>query len=126
MVKYILQAGADVNKMNHKNRQTALMEAAINGSVKTAKLLTETGADVNMGNKFGHTALILAENNIVAKALIEAGADVNQPCSKGQTALLHFAIEGNEEGVRLLIKAGATVNKFDKSRDTALMLAVLK
>ena len=89
------------------------MEAAINGSVKIA---IEAGADVNIGNKFGHTALILAENNIVAKVLIEAGADVNKPCCKGKTALLHFALEGNEEGVRLLIKAGATVNIVDVAR----------
>ena len=118
--------GADVNKMNHQNRQTALMEAAINGSVKIAKFLIEAGDDVNIGNKFGHTVLILAENNIVAKVLIEAGADVNVSCANNETALLHCISGRNEKGVQLLVEAGANVNTGANLRNIALIVAVRK
>ena len=37
----------------------------------------------------------------------------------GHTALSHCASEGNEEGVRMLVEAGADVNRVNESGDTA-------
>ena len=48
---------------------------------------------------------------------------MNKVCTEGKTALLHCVSDGNEEGVRLLVKAGANVNIADKLGDTALLVA---
>ena len=47
-MKSVLQAGADVNRINQQTGQTALMEATSHGCSKIAILLIEAGADVNI------------------------------------------------------------------------------
>ena len=84
MVKSVLQAGADVNRINQQTGgQTALMEAASKGCTKIAILLIEAGADVNIVDMSGHTALMLAvlEGNLrIGEVLIKAGAEVDKIC----------------------------------------------
>ena len=78
-------------------------------------VLIEAGADVNMNcvKNSGDTALIVAVQNAylsIIEALIEAGADVNKTGENNKTALSHFALNGNKQGVRLLLRSGAKVN----------------
>ena len=112
MVESVLQAGADVNRINRQTGQTALMEAASKGCTKIATLLIEAGADVNLVETFGDTALMVAARNEhfnITKVLIDAGADVNIICAN-ETALLPFVLKGNVQGVRLLLRSGAKLN----------------
>ena len=44
---------------------TALMYACQNGHYETAKLLIKYGADVNIQDKFGNTALMIAKRNLI-------------------------------------------------------------
>ena len=69
------------------------MLASENGHVEVVRLLLEAGADKNLGNIIGSTALVLAA----------------QP--------------GREEVLRLLLEAGADTNLADNGDSTALMLA---
>ena len=82
IVKYLIENGADVNIKNNKN-ETALIKviisciktfeenkddmtkkhAALNRCFKIVKCLIENGADVNIKNNEGKTALDLAEEN---------------------------------------------------------------
>jgi len=55
----------------------------------------------------------------VVKALIRAGADVNLTNSEGRTALMYAADNGNLESVRALLLAGAIVNQRDKEGESA-------
>ena len=113
MVKAVLYAGANVNTVNSKTCQTALLEALLNGCTQIAILLIEAGADVNIADKSGDSALIVAARNRylnITKVLIEAGADVNKRCVDDTTALMYFALNGNQQGVRLLLRSGAKVN----------------
>ena len=126
MVKSVLQAGANVNRINQKTGGTALMESALNGCVQITLILIEAGANVNMADKSGHTSLMFAVHKRhlkVAEILIREGADVNKICYVRQTALLHCTSTGCEEGVEMLVESGADVNTVDKFLNTALILA---
>mmetsp|Transcript_20568 Transcript_20568/g.57059 ORF Transcript_20568/g.57059 Transcript_20568/m.57059 type:complete len:520 (-) Transcript_20568:205-1764(-) len=63
MTKLLVQAGANVNRMNNvKDGSTALHNCAINGSESVAKMLVAVGADPFMENCKGQTPLQYAIN----------------------------------------------------------------
>jgi ankyrin repeat protein len=62
IVKYLIEAGANINDQNKFN-YTPLMIASINNRLNMVKLLIENGADVNAKNKYGKTAFIYAYNS---------------------------------------------------------------
>lgn len=64
------------------------------------KLLIENGADVNLMNDFGDTALLWTNNFDTVKLLFDAGANINVANSVGDTALLKAASRGNVIGRR--------------------------
>lgn len=76
-----------------RNKQTALMHAAIKGRYSNVCILLGNGADLN-------------------------AADIN-----GYTALMHSAMQGNSKNVDILLKKKAVINCFDNTGCTALMHA---
>jgi len=82
---------------------TALVFAAREGDLESAKLLLAGGADVNQATEYAWTPLLTAANNRhyqLAQFLIEHGADVNK-ANKGSWTPLYLAtdnrnIEGGE------------------------------
>jgi len=80
---------------------TALVFAAREGDVESAKLLLEAGTDINQTTEYGWTALLTATNNRhykLAEYLIEHGADVNR-ANKGKWTPLYLATDNrNIEG----------------------------
>jgi ankyrin repeat protein len=80
---------------------TALVLAAREGDLESAKLLLEAGADVNQTTEYGWTPLLTATNNRhykLAEYLIEHGADVNR-ANKGKWTPLYLATDNrNIEG----------------------------
>jgi ankyrin repeat protein len=77
MVNTLLAAGANVNSRKSDNGYTALMIAAERDEPQFTRVLIDAGAEVNVKNKFGETALILArkERNTAAIAVLKrAGA----------------------------------------------------
>jgi hypothetical protein len=107
---------------------TALIFAAREGDLATAKLLLEHGADVNQTSEFGWTPLLTATQNRyyqLGKFFLEHGADPNI-ANKGGWNPLYIAtdnrnIEGGDyptrkpdmdhlEFIKLLIERGANVN----------------
>ena len=74
------------------------------------RALIDAGADINIEDKDGWTALIWASqcgHTETAKALIDAGADINIEDRQGWTALMWASHYGHTETVKLLIDAGA-------------------
>ena len=115
---------------------TALVFAAREGDRESARLLIESGADVNQTTEYGWTPLLTATNNRhykLAVDLIEFGADVNL-VNKGWWTPLYLAtdnrnIEGGDypvpradmdhlEFIRLLLERGADPNA--RARDDTL------
>jgi ankyrin repeat protein len=115
---------------------TPLLFAAREGCIACLKVLLAKGADINLMDPDGATALLMAELNYhwdTAKFLIEAGADVNLWDIYGQTPL-YIAVDMNTPPVgrrvelpsmdvatgadiaRLLLARGANVNAQLKLR----------
>ena len=112
---------------------TALVFAARQGDLESAKLLIEAGADVNQVTEFGWSPLLAATNNRnyqLGKFLVERGADVNIANKGGMTPLYLATDNRNIEGgdypvpkpdmdhlefIKILLDHGANVNHQVKS-----------
>lgn len=136
MVKMLLKDGDyDINALGDTTGggSTPLMLACINDHREIVNLLIKAGADVNIVNKAGWTALHYAarsshfENFQIAKALIENGADLNVLANVDDvgkwTPLILAARNGNERIAEALIEKGADLNVADKHGWTALHYA---
>ena len=95
---------------------------------KCVDTLIRGGADVNIQDNSGATALMTAAGKDCDKCveyLIRAGADVNSQNNDGYSALMCAARWGCDKCVRMLIAAGASLNIQDTGGNTALGLAAL-
>ena len=92
---------------------TPLMWSAFNGHVNCVRGFLSAGADVNITNDSGSTALHHAAafgHEECVDLLIQAGADVNMKNQEGLAAIQKAALMWQFKCVDLLIKAGADVN----------------
>ena len=107
-VETLIEAGADVNTVDHHGN-TPVSESATSNRVNCLKLLIRAGADVNKWNKTGGTPLLRAtfKQNSCVQLLIEAGADVNMTDGSGCTPIMMVANRCNYQQVESLLKAGA-------------------
>ncbi len=104
-----------------------IFDAAVNGDTTYIASYIKTGCDVDLKNKDGVTALMLAAyfGQIDAmRLLIGAKADINaQDNNYGETALMMAASRGQTEAVKLLVYSGADLKLKNKERKTALIYA---
>lgn len=101
--------------------------AAMAGDTAAVRRLVASGANVNVAQGDGMTALHWAAERgdlKMASELIKAHASVKAVTREGSYTALHIASkDGNAAVVRALIKAGADVNAVTNSGATALHLA---
>ncbi|XP_036441981.1 B-cell lymphoma 3 protein [Colossoma macropomum] len=106
---------------------TPLHLAVQDGNKKLAKMLLDSGADINAVDiKSGRSPLIHAvENNCMEMVnfLIENGCNVNAQSYSGNTALHSACGRGEVEAVRVLLKNGADSSLKNYHNDTAVMVA---
>jgi ankyrin repeat protein len=97
----------NINSQDERG-QTVLMRVAASGNTAMVKVLISKGADVNLTDKEGNTALIRAvfndhrknlfsssvgDNTEVVRVLVDSGADIGVKNNKGKTALDYTAEE---------------------------------
>ena len=89
--------------------RTALLLASMEGHARIVALLLEKGANPNVADAEGKSALrhALHEHPEVAKALLEGGADANERDGDGNRLLMNAVIGGDAATVRLLLDGGA-------------------
>ena len=139
-----------VNVVSSDFAMTPLMMAAFKGCLYTVKLLLEYGADPNLGNDRGETALLIvvgkeplpkssrltSTNACIpldseqclefVDVLLKHGANINLACKAiGETALT-IAIKRNafKSTIMELLRQGADVNKAELDGSTPLKYAV--
>ena len=120
-VKYLLQAGADVNERNLVG-DTPLQDAFRQGNLEIIELLVDAGADPYAEYPWGGGSVFsdaIEEGNLgVVRILANFGTG---PVGN----VLPFAIvKGNDEVVRILLEAGADPNATDIGLRTSLDIAI--
>ena len=133
-LKENLRLGGDPNHQGlWSDRAPALHQWALLAHVDAVKLLLDYGADVNILDDYGRSALKYAAGALnwaetskakqVVKLIIQAGADVNVKSTLGFTSLMWAARAGNLEITKLLIEKGANVHDTDNDNNSALHYA---
>ena len=117
---------ANVNAKDERGI-TPLMHTAWVGSANAMRWLLDHGADPNLANSSGSTALMLSATDIAKVRLLkDHGAVVNATSTRGRTALFLAAMsDRSADIVRLLISAGADVHVVDGLKMTVLHAAAI-
>lgn len=131
-VEYVVKNIPDINVRLNESAFTPLILASFQSNKEFVELLLKYGADVDLQNAIGDTALMNAtySGNIeIIKLLLEHDADIEIRQRNGLTALILACDEyeefvSNVEIVKLLLQYGADVNARSNDGATALILAV--
>ena len=103
-----------------------IRRACREGDLERVRQLIQDGQDVNRGNRYGWTPLMLAaevgDANVVVE-LIRAGADVNGKDNNKRTALYWASRRGHSSVIKTLAEAGANLNAQNQWGMTPLMKA---
>jgi N-acyl-D-amino-acid deacylase len=104
---------------------TPLMHAAFEGNLASMKLLLEAGADPNLANYTGSTALLWAADDLAkVRLLLAHGAKPDTRTSEGTTPLIAAAMfHGCAPVLRALLDAGADPNAANRDGSTPLVQA---
>jgi TonB family protein len=121
VVRLLIDAGADINAVNDEGEN-----ALFTVNDETVRELIKTKININIRNKDGETPLIATVASEVAELLVSAGAELNLTDPQGRTALMHGAENNYVENLKVLTRAGARLDLQDNSGSTALMLCAEK
>ncbi|KAK4221984.1 ankyrin repeat-containing domain protein [Podospora fimiseda] len=132
IVSQLLNRGANPNSVNTQFGRTPLHQACQNGKedieghVDIVSTLLAAGADINLQQKDGVTALFIAAQQghaAIVKLLLDNKAK-QLPTHRAQTMPIHQAATGNHlDIVKLLLEGGADINSRYKVQVPLLLLA---
>jgi ankyrin repeat protein len=122
VVETLIAEGAELDARD-SHGVTPLQLAVASGAFWNAKLLIEHGADVNVADEFGTTALYRAQESGSAELLVEHGAAVNAADRDGNTPLHQAISSGRAEVADLLLARGASVSAENREGRTPLHVA---
>ena len=122
LVRTLLEHGADVNAATRDNR-TPLHEASKAGHIDIVRLLIQHRADTNTHLQRLLILASSSGSVETAQLFIQLGADVNFQDGDHSTPLHLASSNGNTETVRLLVQLGADVNSDDGNHSRPLHLA---
>ena len=131
VAKLLLEARADVNSADDVG--TALTSAAFGGHAPVVRWLLEAGAQKDLRNSWGQTALLEAVTKPVTQdgdaqvvqLLVKSHCQLNLRNCCGRTALMVAASQGHARNVHILLDGGAQRDLRANDGCTALMLAAI-
>ncbi|MBY0486106.1 MAG: ankyrin repeat domain-containing protein [Flavobacteriaceae bacterium] len=103
VAKFLIENNCDINYVS--NNGTALMASVVKGNNELVKLLINKGANLDLTDSNGITALIYAvqfKNIEILKTLLEHKANKSLVDKNGKTAFEYAVFSGNEEIINLL------------------------
>lgn len=129
LISKIIDKGANINYINPKDGENALMMACRRDFSDIAKMIFSKGGNVNSVSQNGTTPLIEAvSSNCLEKVkyLVENKASINQKSEGfgGVSPLTEALWQTNFEITKYLVENGADVNIQKDNGDTALLEAV--
>ncbi|KAL7937834.1 ankyrin repeat-containing domain protein [Trichoderma chlorosporum] len=127
IIQELFRLGADINAIDKQGR-TALYAAVCFSDIEMVLGLLKFAANPNLYTNSGSAPLHIAANSAqILDALLIHGAEVDYADnSRGLTALMHTINLQNEEGVRILLRHGASISITNKSGQTALHVSTTK
>eukprot|EP00698_Gefionella_okellyi_P001456 TRINITY_DN11405_c0_g2_i1.p1 TRINITY_DN11405_c0_g2~~TRINITY_DN11405_c0_g2_i1.p1 ORF type:complete len:596 (-),score=100.00 TRINITY_DN11405_c0_g2_i1:193-1980(-) len=117
-----LRSGGTVSALDQTN-VPPLIAAAASGDSTLVNDLLRTGADVNVHDAAGRSALHVVGISTVLERLIAHGALLTLRDSSGNTPLHVQSRKGRADCVAMLLKHGAAVNEHNLHLDTPLHIA---
>lgn len=129
-IEWLKALGSDIDQLTNTPREpglngvdglSALMIAVTKYDIEAVEALCDAGANVNLRNRSGRTALTLLQDAFayhtnpggvlpaMALCLVKHGADPNSQRPEGLTPLSCLARLGDIGALRLLLEAGAEV-----------------
>lgn len=95
LIKSLIKSGANINARSRisdgvNNGRTALMFAVMESYISVVTELVDAGADVNMQDQEGSTALMMASTGKIVDKLLEGDPDVNKRDRFGDTAIMIY------------------------------------
>ena len=125
-VKEMLKKNPNAFTVVNDNGFSPLLLACYKGNNEVAKLLIDSGGDINLVTKMGTPlmAAIVRGNNEMAQLLIEKKADVNATDESGITALIYAVQFQNIVILKLLLQNNADKTHKDKEGKTAFEHAI--
>jgi len=127
LLSFLIKHEGDVNSVQ-KDGDTSLITSAVHNYEKSAKVLIDAGAKIDIQNKRGRTALYTStvlKSYEIAEILLENGANINLQTKDGDTSLLNAVRKNDYKMVSLLLKYNLDPNISNKQKDTALHMAVM-
>lgn len=115
-ISKIIEKGGNINYINPKDGENALMCACKRDNSNIAKKIVNKGGNVNSVSKSGTTPLACASGGKSCSTeliifLIENGAKINSDLKYGRTPLIEAVSSNCIEKVKYLIENGASINQ---------------
>ena len=120
----ILNELKNLDIARNDGRTPFMLLADIGDTKELLSLLTERGVNVNHADNEGQTLMMLDTDKDTIKELLCAGADIDMADNDGNTALYYVLKDGNVEAARYLIKKGADYNHLNNRGETPVQIAV--
>jgi ankyrin repeat protein len=122
----LLGSGADISVAD-EDADNVLMYAALYSTSACMKKLLEKGADPNLTNKLGETAVLWCTHDLEKTSLLLSyKANLNLKTSTGNTAFLAACVGANQTGMmRLMLEHGADPLVKNHRNETSLILTSL-
>lgn len=132
IVADLMKAGAPVDTRDPHAGQTALMFAARAGHAEVVDLLLKHGADPNAATTIGPAPAFIAPNSVpgfgfgegILRGGVPADRGRREPAPGGMTPLLYAARHNHVEVARVLLAAGADINRAEANGIYPLLMAI--
>jgi len=115
---------AESENTRDANGNTALIRACALGAVPEVLRMLQAGANPNLQNNLGETALHHAANELLCALLLRFGATANSVALHGETPLHRMVQRQEAKIVAVLLRGAAIVDTTDEEGDTPLHYAV--